>query len=82
MRVKAIQICLNGKKLVTAGLEDGIVTAKLTLRNQVDPVWFDVDGRDRSTGGHERRAHASVEVGDEFTMKLVDVDRGEVDQVQ
>ena len=81
-RVKAIQICLNGKKLFTSGLEDGIVTARLTLRNQVDPIWFDVDGRDQSTGGHERWAHASIEVGDEFAMKLVDVDPADVDHVQ
>ena len=71
--MKAIEISRNGHRLVTAGLENGIVTARLILRNQIDPVWFDADGRDGSTGGHERWAHISVEVGDEFTLKLVDV---------
>lgn len=77
--MKAIEIRRNGETLGTAGLEDGIVTVKLTLRNQVDPVWFDVDGRNHSTGGHERWAHLSVAVGDEFTMKLVEVDATNAD---
>ena len=79
--MKAIEILRNGKKLFTAGLGDGIVSAKLTVLNEVDPVWFDVVGRDRSTGGHRKWAHASVKVGDEFTMRLVDVDAAEVDYI-
>jgi translation initiation factor IF-1 len=72
--MKAIEISCKGRTLFTAGLEDGIVTARLIVRNQVDPVWFDVDGRDALTGGHARWAHISVQPGDEFTVKLVDID--------
>jgi hypothetical protein len=72
--MKAIEVFRNGRKLFTAGLENGVINARLIIRNQIDPVWFDVDGRDASIGGHERWAHVSVQVGDEFTLKLVDVD--------
>ncbi len=77
--MRAIEISRNGKKLFTAGLADGMIDARLIIRNQEDPIWFDVVGRDRLTGGHTRWAHDSVELGDTFTITLVDVDPSEVD---
>jgi hypothetical protein len=47
--MKAIEVWRNGEKLFTAGLEKGIVTARLIIRNQVDPIRFDVVGRDSLT---------------------------------
>ncbi len=52
--MRAIEISRNGKKLFTAGLADGMIDARLIIRNQEDPIWFDVVGRDRLTGGHTR----------------------------
>lgn len=78
--MKAIQISRNGKKLFLAGLEEGALDARFLIMNQVDPVWFDVVGRDRSTGGHARWAHISVHVGDIFTMELVDVEASDIDE--
>ena len=77
--MRAIEISRNGKKLFTAGLTDGMLDARLIIRNQEDPIWFDVVGRDRLTGGHARWAHDSVELGDTLTITLVDVDPSEVD---
>ena len=77
--MKAIESSRNGQKLFTAGLADGTLDARLIIRNQEDPIWFDVVGRDRLTGGHARWAHDSVELGDTFTITLVDVDPSEVD---
>jgi hypothetical protein len=72
--MKAIEIWRNGKKLATAGLDDGIVTATLMIRNQVDPMIFTARGRDASTGGHAHWLHQSAQVGDEFVLRLVEVD--------
>ena len=77
--MKAIEFSRNGKKLFTAGLTDGMLDARLVIRNQEDPVWFDVVGRNRLTGGHARWAHESVELGDTFTMTLIDIDLSDVD---
>jgi hypothetical protein len=71
--MKAIEVWRNGEKLFTAGLEKGIVTARLIIRNQVDPIRFDVVGRDSLTGGHVPWGLHWVETGDEFTLKLVEV---------
>ncbi|HUE73544.1 MAG TPA: hypothetical protein VMP01_21890 [Pirellulaceae bacterium] len=68
-----IEIWRNGERLCTAALKDGIITARLIIRNQVDPIWFDADGRDATTGGHVHWAHIAVEEGDQFTLKLVEV---------
>lgn len=78
--MRAIEISRNGKKLFVAGLADGILDARLIIRNQEDPIWFDVVGRDRVTGGHARWAHDSVELGDTFTITLVEVEPSEVDR--
>jgi len=80
MKMKAIQVSRNGKKLLTAGLEEGILDARLVIRNQVDPVWFNVVGRDRSSGGHANWAHISVRVGDTFTLELVEVEASDIDK--
>ena len=80
MKMKAIQVSRNGKKLFIAGLEEGILDARFLIRNQVDPVWFDVAGRDRSTGGHARWAHISVDVGDTFKLELVDGEASDIDE--
>jgi hypothetical protein len=77
--LKALEVSRNGVKLFTAGLEYGIVTAKFVLRNQVDPVWLNVDGRDQTTGGHQRWAHLAIALGDEFTVRLVDCNAVDVD---
>jgi len=74
LAMKAIEIWRNGQRLATAGLRDGFVTATLSIRNQVDPMWFDARGRDASTGGHVDWLHEAVRVGDEFVLRLVDVD--------
>ena len=76
--MKAFEVSRNGVKLFTAGLENGIVTAKFVLRNQIDPIWFDADGRDQTTGGHQHWAHLALELGDEFTVRLVEVDAVDV----
>lgn len=73
-RMKAIEIWRNGEKMATAGLVDGIVTAKLTIRNQSDPIWFDARGRDASSGGHKEWLHESARIGDNFELRLVDVE--------
>ncbi len=72
--MKAIEIWRNGQRLATAGLHDGIVTATLMIRNQVDPIWFEARGRDASTGGHAIWLHEAIEVGDEVVLRVVDVD--------
>ncbi len=77
--MKAIEISRNGKKMFTAGLADGTLDARLIIRSQEDPIWFDVVGCDRSTGGHARGAHDFVELGDTLTFTLVHVDPSEVD---
>ena len=70
----AIEVWMNHEKVCTAGLADGLITAKLTVRNQDDPIWFDAVGRDRQTGSHVNWSHISSRVGDEFTLKLVDIE--------
>lgn len=72
--MKAIEIWRNGTRLALAGLTDGIVTANLTIHNQIDPIWFDARGRDATTGGHVEWLHESVQVGDEFVLRLVEAD--------
>jgi hypothetical protein len=81
-KMKAVRVSRNGQMLFTAGLEDGILDARLIIRNQIDPVWFDVVGRDRSTGGHTRWAHVSVHEGDTFTMELVDVEASDINETR
>lgn len=49
------------------------------LRNQIDPMWLNVRGRDRDTGGHADWAHLLIEVGDTLTLRVVDVDLSEID---
>jgi len=77
--MKTIEISQNGKKLFTVGSTDGLLDARLIIRNQENPMWFDVGGRDRSTGGHTRWSHNSVNLGDTFTMTVVDFDTSEID---
>ena len=72
----ALDVWMNGKRLFTASLEDGMITAKLLVRNQVDPIWFNVDGRDRQTGGHVHWSHISAKAGDEFTIRIVEIEAG------
>jgi hypothetical protein len=69
-----IEVSVNRKKQCTAGLSRGIVAAKLQIRNQVDPIWFTIDERDAETGGHTQWFRVSGEVGDEFTLKLVNIE--------
>jgi hypothetical protein len=71
-RMKAIEVSRNGQKLYTAGLERGIVDARLLILSQVDPMWFECRGQ---TGvGHIKWSHLPVSVGDEFTLRVVEVD--------
>ncbi len=72
--MKAIEIWRNGEKLAAAGLVDGMVTVTLTIRNQSDPIWLDARGRDASTGGHAEWLHESAQIGDEFVLRLVEVE--------
>lgn len=68
-----VEIWRNGERLATAALEDGIVEVKLVIRNQVDPVVFDAVGRDAESGGHVKWAHIFAKIGDEFTLKVADM---------
>ena len=80
--MKAIRVSRNSEKIFTAGLQDGSLEARLLIFNQVDPMWFDVRGRDRSTGGHADWAHIPLSVGDSFTLEVVDVDASSIDKTR
>ena len=69
-----VEIWRNGERLATAALEDGIVTVKLIIRNQIDPVVFDAVGRDAESGRHVKWAHIFANMGDEFTLKVANVE--------
>jgi len=84
----AYQVNLNGKPVATAGLAQGVVSAIANwtfIPSDVatDPVtdWhasFSLGGLDNSTREHLHWFRTNLKVGDEITLKLVDVDAADI----
>ena len=80
----AYQVSLNGKPVATAGLSHGVISAIanwvfIPSDVAVDPAtdWgasFSLAGLDHTTSKHLHWFRANLRVGDEITLRLVDVD--------
>lgn len=68
-----IEFWRNGQRVGVASILDGDLIARLIIRNQQDPVWFDVNGRDRRTGESISWCHLEAKTGDVFTLRLADM---------
>jgi len=84
----AYQVNLNGKPVATAGLAQGVVSAIANwtfIPSDVafDPAkdWhasFSLAGLDNSTREHLHWFRTNLRVGDEITLKLVEVDAADI----
>ena len=70
----AIEIWRNGSRLGLADTFDRIVSAKLTIHNENSPIILYMVGRNRRTGDHDSSAQVSAKLGDEITLKVVEMD--------
>lgn len=80
----AYQVNLNGKPVATAGLAQGVVSAIANwtfIPSDVATDWhasFALGGLDHSTREHLHWYRTDLKVGDEITLKLVEVDAADI----
>ena len=80
----AYQVQLNGKSVATAGLKQGVISAQANwvfvpsdVSSDPDKDWaasFSLAGPDDTTHRHLDWFRARLKVGDEITLKLVEID--------
>jgi hypothetical protein len=77
--VKAFEIHLNGRYLLTAGVgEDGVLTSIVDWvgrRRLTGAFHFHVGGLDSATDEHVDWSVPEVNVGDEVTVKIVETEQ-------
>ena len=81
----AYQISVNGKKVATAGVQEGVVSAianwvfvRSDVAENPEKDWnasFTLAGLDELTSEHLKWFRCDLQVRDEVTLKLVDTER-------
>jgi hypothetical protein len=78
--MRALEICLNGKKLCVAGVGDnGVVTANIccVLRGGKDELSLDTGGINSATQEHWRWRGCEVKVGDKIQVTVVEAPKAD-----